>query len=168
MKRPFKFGTHRGQLQIAETLIAVSLMLVLALLLISASQQITPPTNLSYLDQEATDILASADEVGLLRPVIYLYGNNDADYQLYQDMLEDYFSAMLSANIGFTLIAHEILNDTISSNYFTVIGSPANIGALQEGGKAVIANYFLGSFNSAKFGLFPTKYLVQLYLWEMI
>jgi hypothetical protein len=165
---PIKFGSHRGQLQIAETLIAVSLMLVLALLLISASQQITPATDLSYLDQEATDILASADEVGLLRPVIYLYGSNSADYHQSQDVLEDYFSAILSANIGFALIAHEILNSTVSSNYFTVIGSPANIGALQEGGKAVIANYFLGSFNSAKYGLFSTQYLVQLYLWEMI
>lgn len=165
---PIKFGSHRGQLQIAETLIAVSLMLVLALLLISASQQITPATNLSYLDQEATDILSSADEVGLLRPAIYLYGSKITDFQLYQEMLEDYFSAILSANIGFALIAHEILNETVNPSYFTVIGSPANIGALQEGGKAVIANYFLGSFNSAKYGLFSTQYLVQLYLWEMI
>jgi len=160
---------HRGQLQIAETLVSVALMLVLALLLINATNQtLSPYSNLTSMDQSATDILIAADEAGLLRPVIYLYGNTkyEADYSSYRSQLEEYISIVVSDNIDYALIAHEINNNTVESNYFSPIGSSTAISAIQQGGEGVVANYHLGSFTSATFGHYSTQYLIQLYLWE--
>lgn len=171
LKRHKMISVRRGQLQIAETLIAVSLMLVLALLLINAAELTSSPTGkLSNLDQSASDILATADEAGILRPVVYLYGDPryEVDYTFYQNLLNDYFSSVLTQNIDYALIAHEIINGTIKSDFFSLIGSPAKIIALKQGGEGVIANYHLGSFTSATFGQYSTHYLVQLYLWEKI
>jgi hypothetical protein len=162
---------HRGQLQIAETLIAVSLMLVLALLLINAAEHIiTPSSSISHLDQTATDTLITADESGMLRPVVYLFGDSryNNEYSYYRSLLIDYLNTVLFENIGCTLVAHEINNGTIDSDYFTLIGSSSNILALEKGGEGVVANYFLGSFTSATFGQFFQQYLVQLYLWEKV
>jgi hypothetical protein len=165
------FSARKGQLQIAETLIAVSLMLVLALLLISAAElSISPSSELSDLDQTASDILATADEAGLLRPVVYLFGNSryEIEFLSYQNLLDDYISSVLSQNLDYAMIAHEIVNGTIKSEYSILIGSPGNIGALQQGGEGVIANYYLGSFTSATFGQYSNQFFVQLYLWEKI
>jgi len=160
---------HRGQLQIAETLVSVALMLVLALLLIGATNQtLSSHSNLAGLDQSATDILATADEAGLLRPVIYLYGDTEygEEYTYYQNLLDDYILSMVSNNIDYTLIAHIIDNGTINEDYFSLIGSITALTSLQQGGEGVVANYHLGSYTSATFGQFSTQYLVQLYLWE--
>lgn len=164
-----KKRAHRGQLQIAETLISVALLLVLALLLINAASQTrTPYTSLMNLDQSATDILLAADEAGLLRPVVYLYDNSnyEAEFSTYQNQLDDFLSSMLSTNIDYTLIAHEVHDGILDQVYFTLIGSSANIVALQQEGEGIVANYHLGSFSSATFGQFNSQYLVQLYLWE--
>ncbi|MHA2202475.1 MAG: hypothetical protein ACW991_02185 [Candidatus Hodarchaeales archaeon] len=160
---------HRGQLQIAETLVSVALMLVLALLLISATNQtLSSYSNLTGLDQSATDILTAADEAGLLRPVIYLYeyARYGEEYSYYRNLLDEYIFAMVSNNIDYFLIAHEINNGTIDQDYFSLIGSSTALAALQQGGEGVVANYHLGSFTSATFGQYSTQYLVQLYLWE--
>ncbi|UCE13147.1 MAG: hypothetical protein JSV04_13275 [Candidatus Heimdallarchaeota archaeon] len=162
-------NTHRGQLQIAETLISVALMLVLALLLINAASQTrTPYANLMSLDQTATDILLAADETGLLRPVVYLHGNGKyyAEFSTYQDQLDDFISSILPNNIDYTLIAHEVHNGTPDQIYFTLLGSSGHIASLQQGGEGIVANYHLGSFSSSTFGQFHSQYLVQLYLWE--
>ncbi len=171
MRRLITINVRKGQLQIAETLIAVSLMLVLALLLISAAEfSFSPSSELSNLDQTASDILTTADEAGLLRPVVYLFNNPryKIEYQSYSDQLDDYFSSILSQNLDYAMIAHEIVNSTIESEYIILIGSPANIGALQQGGEGVIANYYLGSFSSATFGQYSTQFFVQFYVWEKI
>ena len=73
---------------------------------------------------------------------------------------------MVSNNIDYALIAHEIINGTINENYFSLIGSSTALAALQKGGEGVVANYHLGSFTSAMFGQYSMQYLVQLYLWE--
>ncbi len=160
---------HRGQLQIAETLVSVALILVLAFLLISAtSQTISPYSDLTSLDQSATDILTTADEAGLLRPVVYLFGDTKytSEFSLYQSLLDDYISSIISNNIDYALIAHEIINGTINPDYTSLIGSPADVAALQQGGEGIVANYHLGSFTSATFGQYFSQYLIQLYLWE--
>ncbi len=160
---------HRGQLQIAETLVSVALMLVLAILLINATNQtLSPYSNLTSLDQSATDILIAADEAGILRPVIYLYDdyNHKADYTYYRNQLDDYISITVSDNIDYALIAHEINNETIDPNYICHIGSPTAIAAIQQSGEGIVANYHLGSFTSAAYGYYFTQFLVQLYLWE--
>ena len=160
---------HRGQLQIAETLVSVALMLVLAILLIAAtSRTISPHSNQTSLDQTATDILITADETGLLRPVIYLHSDSryEAEYSSYKNLLDEYISAIVSDSIDYVIIAHEIRNGTIDNEYFSPIGSPNAITSLQQIGEGVIANYHLGSFTSAAFGQYYAQYFVQLYLWE--
>ena len=160
---------HRGQLQIAETLVSVALMLVLALLLIAASSQtLSSYSNLTGLDQSATDILTAADEVGILRPTIYLYGDTkyEEEYSYYCDLLDDYILSMISNNIDYALIAHIIHNGTINEDYFSLIGSTTALTSLQQGGEAVVAKYHLGSFTSASFGQYTKQYLVKLFLWE--
>lgn len=169
--RLHKKSVHRGQLQIAETLVSVSLILVLALLLINATNQaLKPSTDLTSLDLSATDILTNADEAGLLRPVVYLFGDSryESNFTYYQNLLNDYISTIISETIGYALITHEIVDGSISSEYNLLIGSPTDIGALQQGGEGTVANYHLGSFTSSNFGRFSTQYLVQLYLWEKI
>jgi hypothetical protein len=161
--------TQRGQLQIAETLISVALMLILALLLIGATNQtLTSYSNLTGLDQSATDILTAADEVGLLRPVVYLYENTKygEEYTYYHNLLNDYFLSMISNNIDYALIAHIVENGIINEDYFSLIASTTALASLEQGGEGVVANYHLGSYTSATFGQFSTQYLVQLYLWE--
>ena len=160
---------HRGQLQIAETLVSVALMLVLALFLIAATNQtLSSYSNLVGLDQTATDLLTAADEAGLLRPTIYLYGDtkHTEEYSYYRNLLEDYFLSMIPNDIDYALIAHLADNGTINEDYFSLIGSTTALASLQQGGEGVVANYHLGSFTSPAFGQFSTQYLVQLYLWE--
>lgn len=162
---------HRGQLQIAETLVSVALMLVLAILLIGAtSRTLSPYSNQTSLDQTATDILTTADETGLLRPVIYLHNDPryEAEYSSYKNLLDEYISAIVSDSIDYVIIAHEIRNGTIDNDAppISPIGSPTAIASLQQGGEGVVANYHLGSFTSAAFGQYYTQYFVQLYLWE--
>lgn len=160
---------HRGQLQIAETLVSVSLMLVLAIFLINAANQAIPThSNLENLDKVGSDILSTADEAGLLRPVVYLYENEDynLEYETYLDSLSTFISTMMTEYIGYALIVHNIVNGSTDPIYFTLIGSPAEIMALQNGGEGTVTNYYLGSFASASYGLYYTQYLVRLYLWE--
>ncbi|WP_455140053.1 hypothetical protein [Candidatus Hodarchaeum mangrovi] len=162
---------QRGQLQIAETLVAVSLMLVLALLLINAADQsLNPPQSYKFLDRTGYDILSTADEAGYLRPSIYLKFNpiysDEATYFL--SLLDAYITSILSDNYGFILIAHDLVNGVPSDSYNTILGSAADIAALQTGGEGVIINYHLGSYTSAEYGQFQNGYLVKLYLWEKI
>ncbi|MHA1971635.1 MAG: hypothetical protein ACTSW1_01510 [Candidatus Hodarchaeales archaeon] len=162
---------RRGQLQIAETLVAVSLMLVLALLLISASNTSLKPDNkLSILDQTGYDLLNTADDIGYLRPTIYLFSVSDfsTEQSSYRQLLDEYISATLGDTIGYALTSHIFENNTLSDNYEVILGSSSDISALQNGGDGVIVNYFLGSFSSAQFGYYDNQYLVQLYLWEKI
>jgi len=92
---------RRGQLQIAETLVSVSLMLILALLLINAAEQVNNSySNVINLQQTASDILSTADEAGLLRPVVFLYNETDyySDYMSKLDILTDYIDSRSSCN----------------------------------------------------------------------
>ena len=162
-------SVHRGQLQIAETLVSVSLMLVLALLLINATNQtLVPYSGLTSLDLAATDILTNADEAGFLRPVVYLFGDSryGTNFSAYRNLLIDYISTIIPESIGYALTVQEVINGSIDPEYDLLIGSPTDIGALQQGGEGIVANYHLGSFTSSVFGRFYTQYLVQLYLWE--
>ncbi len=171
MQNQSKQMVHRGQLQIAETLIAVSLMLVLGLLLISAANKLnSSPTDFSYLDKMGLDILGTADETNLLRPTIYLFGKSSylMEYNIHYDLLYDFFRSSITENLGYALIAHQIMNGTIESNYNVIIGTTSEITAQQYGGNGVVINYYLGSYSSAAYGQFFNQYLVKLFLWEKI
>lgn len=166
-----KGNSHRGQLQIAETLVSVSLMLVLALFLVNAATQAESPySSLENLDRIASDILVTSDEAGLLRPVIYLYDDNvhETNYTYYRNSLDVFISTIISENIGYAMIAHEVINGSAAPNYFTLLGNSIEIIGLLNGGEGAVSNYFLGSFSSATFGLYYSQYLVRLYLWEKI
>ena len=160
---------HRGQLQIAETLVSVSLMLILALMLISAADQVNNSySNTKNLQQTASDILLTADEAGLLRPVVFLYNQGDylSDYTSNLGIIIDYIDSSLTANIDFALRMRAVIDQVVSSEYFYLIGSHTSIVTLQQGSEGILANYFVGSFSSAIYGNFADQYLVELYLWE--
>ena len=171
MRTPIRRSVHRGQLQISETLIAVSLMLVLALLLISSAEQIVQQSdNTAILDRMATDVLTIADETGFLRPVIYLHNDTSriSEYLNYRNLLDEYIASFIPVKTGYALLSHAVVDGTLAPTYFIHIGSVREIVALAEGGNSVTANYFLSSFTSANFGQFRRQYLVSLYLWEKI
>ena len=164
--------TRRGQLQIAETLVSVSLMLILALLLINAADQANYTySDLTKLQHTASDILWTADESGLLRPVIYLHDQPEftGNFTIYHDNLGEYISSVLPDSYGYVLRMSEVVNQVISEEYIYLIGIEDDIRALlnnPEGGVQV--TYFVGSFSSGYFGIFKSQYLVELYLWEKI
>ena len=170
-QKQLRLKNRRGQLQIAETLVSVSLMLILALLLINAANQVNNSySNTLNLQYTASDILFTADEAGLLRPVVFLHGQIEylSDYTLNLEILTDYIDSSLTANIGFALRMRTVNNEVVSSEYIYLIGSQANIATLQQGSEGIIANYFTGSFSSAIYGNFDDQYLVDLYLWEKV
>ena len=163
--------TRRGQLQIAETLVSVSLMLILALLLINAADQVNKSqSDFERLQNTATDILLTADEANLLRPVVYLYDQLEyhSEYTYHLDILNDFITFSLQENLGFVLRMSEVQGQKILDTYIYIIGSQASIVALQQGGDGVQSSYFVGSFTSADYGQFTSQYLVELYLWEKI
>jgi hypothetical protein len=169
--KQLRLKNRRGQLQIAETLVSVSLMLILALLLINAANQVNNSySNTINLQNAAADILLTADEAGLLRPVVYLYGQNEyfSDYTSSLEILTEYIDSSLTASIGFVLRMRTVNDEVVTSEYIYLIGSQANIAALQQGSEGIIANYFTGSFSSAIYGNFADHYLVDLYLWEKV
>ena len=168
-QKQLRLKNRRGQLQIAETLVSVSLMLILALLLINAANQVNNSySNTMNLQHAASDILLTADEAGLLRPVVFLYDQIDyySDYTANLEILTDYIDSSLTANIGFVLRMRTVIDQVVTSEYIYLIGSQANIAVLQQGGEGIIANYFAGSFSSAIYGNFADQYLIDLYLWE--
>ena len=163
--------SRRGQLQIAETLVSVSLMLILALLLINAANQANNTySDLTHLQHTASDILWTADEAGLLRPVVYLHNQAEflSNYTSYLDNLNEYISSVLTYNLGFVLRISGISNDVIDNDYIYLIGVEGDIRALQQGQEGVQASYFVGSFSSAYYGLYTNQYLLELYIWEKI
>ncbi len=163
--------SRRGQLQIAETLVSVSLMLILALLLINAANQANNTySDLTHLKHTASDILWTADEAGLLRPVVYLHNQAEflSNYTSYLDNLNEYISSVLTDNLGFVLRISGISNDVIDNDYIYLIGVEGDIRALQQGKEGVQASYFVGSFSSAYYGLYTNQYLLDLYIWEKI
>jgi hypothetical protein len=168
-QKHLRFKKRRGQLQIAETLVSVSLMLILALLLINAADQVTKSySNSVNLRQAASDILITADEAGILRPVVYLYDQTEfsSGYTSNLDVLKHYIDSSLTANIGFALRMRVLIDQVVTSEYIYLIGSQGDIIALQQGSEGIFANYFVGSFSSAFYGNFADQYLVDLYLWE--
>ena len=73
-------------------------MLILALLLISAADQVNKSdSDLESLQNTATDILLTADEANLLRPVIYLYDQleHNSEYIYHLDILNDFITFTL-------------------------------------------------------------------------
>ncbi|MHA2175866.1 MAG: hypothetical protein ACXACP_01370 [Candidatus Hodarchaeales archaeon] len=163
--------TRRGQLQIAETLVSVSLMLILALLLINAANQTNiSDRDLTSLQNTASDILITADDTGILRPVIYL--RNSIEYQSEYlesvDILNELIKATLSNRIGFVLRMRQVANQIVENEYIYLLGSHADVIALQKGGEGTQAFYFVGSFTSSDYGTFFDNYLVELYVWEKI
>ncbi|MHA1541646.1 MAG: hypothetical protein ACTSQH_01565, partial [Candidatus Hodarchaeales archaeon] len=104
--KQLQLKNRRGQLQIAETLVSVSLMLILALLLINTANQVNNShSNIINLHQTASDILLTADEAGLLRPVVFLHGQSEysSDYTASVKILGDFIDSILTANTDFAL-----------------------------------------------------------------
>jgi hypothetical protein len=169
--KQLQLKSRRGQLQIAETLVSVSLMLILALLLINTANQVNNShSSIINLRQTASNILLTADEAGLLRPVVFLYDQNEfsSDYTESVETLEDFINSILTARIDFALRMRAVVDQVVTSDYIYLIGSQSSIVALQQGSEGIIANYYVSSFSSAIYGNFADHYLVDLYLWEKV
>jgi len=167
--KQLQLKNRRGQLQIAETLVSVSLMLILALLLINTANQVkNSHSNIINLHQTASDILLTADEAGLLRPVVFLHGQSEysSDYTASVKILGDFIDSILTANTDFALRMRAVVDQVVTSDYIYLIGSQSSIVALQQGSEGIIGNYYVGSFSSAIYGNFADHYLIDLYLWE--
>ena len=150
--KQLQLKNRRGQLQIAETLVSVSLMLILALLLINTANQVNDShSNIINLHQTASDILLTADEAGLLRPVVFLHDQSEysSDYSASVKILGDFIDSILTANIDFALRMRAVVDQVVTSDYIYLIGSQSSIVALQQGSEGIIANYYVGSFSSA-------------------
>ncbi len=162
---------RRGQLQIAETLVSVSLMLILALLLINAADQVNKTqSDLENLRNTASDILITADEANLLRPVVYLHDQTEyrSEFNYHLEVLNDYITLSLRGGVGFILRMSEVQDNGNEDEYIYLIGSQAIILSLQQGGESILSDYFVGSFSSSEYGQYTTHYIVELYLWEKI
>ena len=169
--KQLQIKNRRGQLQIAETLVSVSLMLILALLLINAANQINDShSNIINLQQTASDVLLTADEAGLLRPVVFLYGQPEyhSDYISSIDLLRNYIDSNIGASTDFTLRMRMVVDQVVRTDYIYLIGSQSSIVALQQGSNGIVTNYYVGSFSSALYGNFADHYLIDLYLWEKL
>ncbi len=169
--KQLQLKNRRGQLQIAETLVSVSLMLILALLLINTANQVNDShSNIINLHQTASDILLTADEAGLLRPVVFLHDQSEysSDYTVSVKILGDFIDSILTARIDFALRMRAVVDQVVTSDYIYLIGSKSSIVALQQGSEGIIANYYVGSFSSAIYGNFADHYLIDLYLWEKV
>ena len=169
--KQLQLKNRRGQLQIAETLVSVSLMLILALLLINTANQVNNShSNIINLHQTASDILLTADEAGLLRPVVFLHDQSEysSDYTVSVKILGDFIDSILTAKIDFALRMRAVVDQVVTSDYIYLIGSQSSIVALQQGSEGIIANYYVGSFSSAIYGNFADHYLIDLYLWEKV
>ncbi len=163
--------SRRGQLQIAETLVSVSLMLILALLLINAANQVNNNAGDNVkLQNIASDILITADDAGVLRPTVYFHDRitYQSEYLEYVDILNEIIKTAISDRIGFVLRMRQVIDQVVENDYSYLLGSPADILSLQNGGEGTQAYYFVGSFTSAEYGVFSEQYLVELYLWEKI
>jgi hypothetical protein len=146
-------------------------MLILALLLINAADQVNESqSDLENLQNTASDVLLTADEANLLRPVIYLYDQSElqSEYEYHLDILNDFITFSLQDGIDFVLRMSEVQGQEILDQYLYLIGSQSSIISLQQGGDGVQSNYFVGSFSSSEYGQFTTHYLVELFLWEKI
>lgn len=162
---------RRGQLQIAETLVSVSLMLILALLLINAANQANNNyRDLSTLQKTASDILITSDDAGVLRPTVYLRNSieHQSEYLESRTILDELIKATFSDRVGYALRIRQVVNQLVENEYIYLLGSHAEVLTLQNGGEGTQAYYFVGSYASANYGVFSDQYLVELYVWEKI
>lgn len=160
---------RRAQLQISETLISISLLLVLSVLIISiANQALQAEPYESNLDDIGSNILENADELNILRPAIYYYGNSE-NQEIYQDSilsLESYIDSYIPSSMDYAIFIHQIINKSISDDYFQLLGESTDIINLNHANGVTVIPYYVMNFVSEDYSFFENAYLVKLFIWE--
>jgi hypothetical protein len=160
---------RRGQLNMMETLIAVSLLIVVS---VAISASVTnqsgegPKSDVRWLTQQGRHLLSSADDIGILRPAVYLADSITflSEAESFQNDLELLISSQLPLTAEFLILRVDLLDITSDSGRLVV-----DTGARpDEGAEVAVASYLLGGYSSAEYGMFEEVYAVYLQIWLII
>ncbi|MHA2297137.1 MAG: hypothetical protein ACXAEU_11705 [Candidatus Hodarchaeales archaeon] len=144
----------RGQLHIAETLVASTILLVLALSVANITINLSEePESLDWLEKRIWSILETADSSGILKPAVYL---EDETSLL---LLEDFITSKLPMNFEFNL-------KRSSENGEKELISSGTLAATTV--EIYRASYFISGYSSLEYGIFETHYTVVLTLFKIV
>ncbi|MFX0116896.1 MAG: hypothetical protein ACFFB3_20275 [Candidatus Hodarchaeota archaeon] len=160
---------RRGQLNMMETLIAVSLLIVVS---VAISASVTnqsgegSKSDVRWLTQQGRHLLSSADDLGILRPAVYLTGSITylSEAESFQNDLEILITSQLPLTAEFLVLRVDLI-DTSSDSGRLVVDKGARP---DEGAEVAVASYILGGYSSAEYGLFEEVYAVYLQIWLII
>lgn len=153
---------RKGQLQIAEMLVAATILMVFILTIISVSINITPPPDVDNDEIKAKNysILELADDRGLLRPAIYEFGvNND-----YINNLALFIDISLPEYMQFEIQRTEIVNNSLYGETVSLYSSghsSSNVNTVLQ------VNYLLTGYYSHEI-IYSNSYQVSLITWRNI
>ncbi len=156
---------NRGQLQIAETVLAITFILIMALAIIGVTTDLSQPTqSQSWLKKRAYNILASADELELLRPSVYLIENSTFSQaaSFYQQKLKVFIESQLTQNYGYLVTAthYDAETLTVKKTYIIITSNTLSSQTTESIGAA----YLLTGYSSSKYGIYNTTFVVYLYI----
>lgn len=160
---------RRGQLNMMETLIAVSLLIVVSVAISSSvtnqsGEDTASDTN--WLTRHGRHLLSSADDLGLLRPAVYLADSptfTSIAESIQQD-LASFISSQLPPAAEFALLRVD-LNDTASSSERPIVDSGSRP---DERAEVAVASFILGGYSSLEYGTFEEVYAVYLEMWLIV
>ncbi|MFW9995516.1 MAG: hypothetical protein ACFFD4_25995 [Candidatus Odinarchaeota archaeon] len=149
-----KHSKKRGQLHIAETLVASTILLVLALSVANITVTLSEePEGLKWLEERAWAIMETADSSGLLKPAVYLEDETSLG------LLEDFITSKLPINFGFSL-------NRVSNGQKKVLISAGSLEA--NTAETYVASYFISGYSSLEHGIFEISYTVTLALYKVV
>ncbi len=148
-----------------ETLIAVSLLLVVSVAISTSvtNQSGEKNPNYSWLKTQGRLALSSADDLGILRPSIYLNDNPaySAVIENYQQDLVLLITAQLPTIANFVLLRVD-LTEIEGSSTVSIVGT----GTYPDETTTVyVASYFLGGYSSFEYGSYNESYALYLSIW---
>jgi len=152
----------RGQLQIAEVLVAATILMVFILSIITFATNITPPPDKNWeeLRDKGYFILETADKKDLLRPAVYDYEN---DPVLIND-LAAFIRLNLPEYADFAISRAEIKNKTTVTNKLILYSSGVDKSNQDD---IININYLLTEYyNAGKSS--NTHFIVTLAIWRKI
>jgi len=151
-----------------ETLIAVSLLIVVSVAISASVMNQSGESNpsISWLTSQGRHILSSADDLGILRPAVYLADSSAfaSDASGFQSELEIMISSQLPTIAQFLVIRVDLEN----------IGRDGGIPIVDTGSRpdenteVVVASYLLGGYSSSEYGTFEAVYAVYLHIWLLV
>ena len=165
MQLKFRIKDSRGQLNMMETLIAVSLLLVVS---VAISTSITNQSgeenpNQSYLTKQGRIILATADDLGILRPSVYL-----ADSTNFSGVVDEYHNELLLLIKSQLPITANFILERVNLETNEILPI-IDIGTRPEASVNIyVSSYILSGFISYQYGTYEIIYSVYLRIWLIL